>query len=123
MACDPISPVRPDFPDPISRWHATRFPRFPPRFPLKQEQVRGARWRDLDALRADLATFFETTYNRQRLHSSLGYQTPAAFEQHLLERPPAAASLGQSGASGLAAPSSHTPTPQPQSANMKESCP
>ncbi len=47
---------------------------------LKHEQVEGHRWRDLDALRADLATFFETTYNRQRLHSSLGYQPPAEFE-------------------------------------------
>jgi putative transposase len=32
---------------------------------LKQEQVRGQQWRDLDALRADLTTFFEITYNRQ----------------------------------------------------------
>lgn len=48
---------------------------------LKQEQVLGNRWRDLDAMRADLATFLQITYNHQRLHSSLDYQTPAAFEQ------------------------------------------
>ena len=39
---------------------------------LKQEQVRGNNWRDLEALRADLTTFFEITYNHQRLHSALG---------------------------------------------------
>jgi putative transposase len=48
---------------------------------LKQEQVRGSNWRDLDALRTDLATFFQVTYNHQRLHSALGYLTPAAFER------------------------------------------
>jgi transposase InsO family protein len=50
---------------------------------LKQEQVRGSNWRDLDALRTDLATFFQVTYNHQRLHSALGYLTPAAFERQL----------------------------------------
>ncbi len=30
---------------------------------LKQEQVRGQQWRDLDALRAELTTFFEIIYN------------------------------------------------------------
>jgi transposase InsO family protein len=48
---------------------------------LKEEQVRGHQWRDLDALRADLAMFLQITYNHQRLHSALDYQTPAAFEQ------------------------------------------
>ena len=50
---------------------------------LKEEQVRHHQWRDLNALRADLATFLQITYNHQRLHSSLDYQTPAAFEQQL----------------------------------------
>ena len=38
---------------------------------LKEEQVRGHQWRDLDALRADLRTFLQITYNHQRLHSAL----------------------------------------------------
>jgi transposase InsO family protein len=50
---------------------------------LKVEQVRGNSWRDLDALRADLSRFLQITYNHERLHSALGYQTPAAFEQQL----------------------------------------
>ena len=48
---------------------------------LKEEQVRGNQWRDLHALRDDLARFLQITYNHQRLHSALDYQTPAAFER------------------------------------------
>ena len=29
--------------------------------------------------------YIEVWYNRQRLHSSLGYLSPAAFEQHFYE--------------------------------------
>jgi len=83
---------------------------------LKLEQVYGHRWRDLDALCAELQTFFETTYNRERLHSSLAYQTPAAFEQQLLDpQQSARASVRRGGARGLAAPSPHTPLPGVQS--------
>jgi len=47
---------------------------------LKHEQVDGRRYHDLAEARADLGGFIETVYNRTRLHSALGYQAPAAYE-------------------------------------------
>ena len=86
---------------------------------LKQEQVHGRDWRDLDALRDGLAQFFEVTYNCQRLHSALNYQTPAAFEQQLRG---AKTSTELTGARELTAPSPQTPLPGLQSLSQ-ESCP
>ena len=88
---------------------------------LKQEQVHGRDWRDLDALRAELTTFFEITYNHQRLHSALDYQTPAAFEQQLRSVANVEASTGMTGARELTAPSPQTPLPGLQSFS-KENC-
>ena len=77
---------------------------------LKQEQVRGHSWRDLDALREDLAAFFDLTYNHQRLHSALGYQTPAAFERTLSDARPSPGVSGElGGAREFATLSPHTP--------------
>jgi transposase InsO family protein len=89
---------------------------------LKQEQVRGHDWRDLDALRTDLTKFLEITYNHQRLHSALGYQTPAAFEQQLLYAQNPKPSTETSGARELTAPSPHTPLPGLQS-STQYNCP
>jgi putative transposase len=89
---------------------------------LKQEQVHGRDWRDLDALRAELTTFFEITYNHQRLHSALDYQTPAAFEQQLRSVAKVEASTELTGARELTAPSPQTPLPGLQSFS-KENCP
>jgi transposase InsO family protein len=47
---------------------------------LKREEIYAGRYQDLDDLRAHLAEFIDRYYNRQRLHSALGYRTPEEFE-------------------------------------------
>lgn len=48
--------------------------------PLKREQIDGRRYRDLAEARADIGGFIEAVYNTERLHSALGYRSPAEFE-------------------------------------------
>ena len=48
---------------------------------LKAEEVNGQAYRDLEDARARIGAFIEDTYNADRLHSALGYQSPVAFEQ------------------------------------------
>ena len=48
---------------------------------LKQEEVNGAAYRDLAHARAEIGTFLEQVYNRQRLHSALAYLSPEEYEQ------------------------------------------
>jgi putative transposase len=48
---------------------------------LKQEQLDGRPYRNLEELRLNLEGFLETVYNRQRMHSALGYRSPEEFEQ------------------------------------------
>ncbi len=48
---------------------------------LKQELVHLARWADLVEARAAIHDYIEVFYNRQRLHSSLDYRTPAEVDQ------------------------------------------
>jgi putative transposase len=50
---------------------------------LKREEIYANDYRDLDHLRANIATFIDHYYNRCRLHSALGYRTPEEFEQAL----------------------------------------
>ena len=47
---------------------------------LKQELVHDARWTTLEEARAALHDYIEVFYNRQRLHSALGYRTPAEVD-------------------------------------------
>ena len=60
---------------------------------LKREEIYANQYRDLDDLRANIEAFIEQYYNRQRLHSALGYQPPEEFE-HATN--PATTSLGAS---------------------------
>ena len=53
---------------------------------LKQEEVDGRDYRDLEQARQSIGAFIEDVYNRQRLHSALAYRPPAEFETNL---PPA----------------------------------
>jgi putative transposase len=48
---------------------------------LKREEIYINEYRDLDDLRANIEAFIEQYYNRQRLHSALGYRSPEEFEQ------------------------------------------
>ncbi len=47
---------------------------------LKCELVREARYATRDEAKKAIFEWIEVFYNRQRLHSSLGYQSPADYE-------------------------------------------
>jgi len=47
---------------------------------LKQEEVDGRSYRDIDHVKAAMSEFLEAVYNRKRLHSALGYRPPVEFE-------------------------------------------
>jgi putative transposase len=48
---------------------------------LKREEIDARRYRNLEELEHHLEQFIETVYNRVRLHSALGYQSPMEYEQ------------------------------------------
>jgi putative transposase len=48
---------------------------------LKEEEVYGEDYQNLEEARSRIGEFLEQVYNRRRLHSALRYLTPAEFEQ------------------------------------------
>jgi len=48
---------------------------------LKREEIYAHKYEDLEHLRANIEEFIEEYYNRQRLHSALGYRSPEEFER------------------------------------------
>jgi putative transposase len=48
---------------------------------LKEEEVHGTTYQDLEDARERMGQFLEQVYNCKRLHSALGYLTPNEFEQ------------------------------------------
>ena len=55
---------------------------------LKHEEVNLSEYRNLEEAAASIGAFIEQIYNRERLHSALGYLPPAEFEAQL--NPPVA---------------------------------
>jgi putative transposase len=54
---------------------------------LKQEEIYCNQYADFSELSGHLEEFLDTYYNRQRLHSALGYRTPEEFEQDAATEP------------------------------------
>jgi putative transposase len=54
---------------------------------LKQEEIYCNQYADFNELSAHLEEFIDTYYNRQRLHSALGYRTPEEFERDTAAAP------------------------------------
>jgi transposase InsO family protein len=48
---------------------------------LKREEIYANQYDDLEHLRVHIEEFIEQYYNRQRLHSALGYCSPEEFER------------------------------------------
>jgi putative transposase len=48
---------------------------------LKREEIYANQYENLEHLRTNIEEFIEQYYNRQRLHSALGYRSPEEFER------------------------------------------
>ncbi|MER9896055.1 integrase core domain-containing protein [Mesorhizobium sp. M0119] len=52
---------------------------------LKEEEVDGQAYRDIDDATTRIGELIEVVYNRQRLHSALDYLSPDAYETSLMQ--------------------------------------
>jgi len=50
---------------------------------LKREQINATAYPDFESLHEELTEFIDRYYNRLRLHSALGYQSPEGFENQV----------------------------------------
>ena len=48
---------------------------------LKREEIRATQYANVEDLRTKISRFIDNYYNRKRLHSALGYRSPAEFEK------------------------------------------
>jgi len=83
---------------------------------LKQEEVYGTNYLDLEDARSRIGEFLEQVYNRQRLHSALRYLTPEEFEQ-------ACAAGGSDGADGSGGKPKNGLPPLPQALEIPPGLP
>lgn len=58
---------------------------------IKEEEVDLTEYEDFHAAQSGLGRFLDEVYNRKRIHSSLGYLTPAEFESQWRAKQPASA--------------------------------
>lgn len=57
---------------------------------LKRELLERRSWPTREEVRTAMFEYFEVFYNRKRIHSALGYQSPADYEEGRMERATAA---------------------------------
>ena len=76
---------------------------------LKREEIYVNQYHDLENLRTHIEEFIENYYNRQRLHSALGYCSPEEFEQQIKSCDTLAQSLSAAVEFFSAVASSHAP--------------
>jgi putative transposase len=100
LAAHDITPSMSRVGNPYDNAKAERFMRT-----LKTEQVDGTLYRDLAHVRADIGPFIERIYNSQRLHTALGYRSPAQFEaDHRASRSPGVGDAARSAGLRVAPP-------------------
>ena len=88
---------------------------------LKREEIYAQDYRDREHLRSNLEAFIEQYYNRQRLHSALGYRSPEEFEReaqsHTAEADPQGATItfftNSQSSTGMLEQGTQTPSPAP----------